>query len=557
MAVINWQNDSLLLDLEPTVMNEWLTANKIIESDSQKIDSFIDLETLTLNLYPILVRKIDFVRTKDSDRVLSRFPFLVLTDEEKTLIKSKILLIAEFARDYFYKSTNSGIMEWKRRITTYLKRGAMPYPLYRCACAIVDLPMTNPNIEELFFESARGKRYSIPTKLTKALAYICGVANGDGHLHRHSFRVTDETKEFMSLLSKLYEQIFNDPGELFQNENAWNVELRSSAVVRIINFLTDQTIEGAKYDSLREPLLFKQLGAPFRNIYWRGAMDSDGSFKNQITFTSASERYVLVFQKFLESINMECTIQQKPSGPFSLYILAKEKLRYVELIGSLNPKKSDDLLDFLQRKRSYTKFVGLKKGVLTDSGYFNLNLLDSLFIIGLGDFLRNYRSDKNYTVMDQQFEMTLGSYSNMERNNRGLPFSMLKMIIEDMQKDDSFIYDLLNKNTETIRYQVSGSKSMKLPLKPKEKLVDVLPFIEPRINYVLLSSIDKQNKQVFEEIFDLQVTDNHVNSRLLLHFLLTFYNFDEQTPTLTVKEFYNYKKKWREEIFLESLDKMT
>jgi len=549
MAVINWQNDPLLLDPEPTPMNDWLTANKMLESDSNNTDSFIDLESLTFNLYPILVRKIDFVRKKDSARILSRFPFIVLTAVEIVLIKNKILLISEFARDYFYKSINSGIMEWKRRLTTYLKRGAMPYPLYRCSSAILDFPMTNPHIDELFFESARGKRYSIPTKLTKAIAYS-GVANGDGHLHRHSFRVTDETKEFMMLLSKLYEQLFNDSGELFQNENAWNVELRSSAVVRIINFLTDQTIEGAKYDSLREPLLFKQLGAPFRNLYWRGAMDSDGSFKNQITFTSASERFVLDYQLFLESLNMECTIQQKPSGPFSLYLLAKEKLRYVELIGSMNPKKSDDLLDFLQRKRSYTKFVGLKKGVLTESGYFNFNLLESLFIIGLGDFLRNYRSDKNYMMMDQQFEMALGSYSNMERNTRGLPFSMLKMIIKDIRKDDSFIFDLLNKNVETLRYQVSGSKPIKLPFKPDDRLEAVLPFIEPRINYVLLSTIDKQNKQVFEEIFDLQITDNHVNSRLLLHFLLTFYNFDEQTPTLTVKEFYNYKKKWREEIFL-------
>ena len=185
-------------------MNEWLTANKILESNANRTDSFIDLETLTLNLYSILVRKIDFVRDKDSDRIISRFPFLVLTDEEIILIKSKILLIAEFTRDYFYRSTNSGIMEWKRRLETYLKRGAMPYPLYRCACAILDLPIINTNIDELFFESSRGKRYSIPNKLTSALAYLCGVVNGDGHLHRHYFRITDETKDFLLLISKFF-----------------------------------------------------------------------------------------------------------------------------------------------------------------------------------------------------------------------------------------------------------------------------------------------------------------------------------------------------------------
>jgi len=547
--LLTWQNDPLLLDPEPKLMNGWLTANKILESDSLTNDSFIDLDTLTMNLYSILVRKIDFVRDKDSDRIISRFPFLVLTDEEKILIKSKILLIAEIARDYFYKSINSGIMEWKRRLETYLKRGAMPYPLYRCSCALLEHPMMNPHIDELFFESARGKRYSIPTKLTKALAYLCGVINGDGHLHRHYFRITDETKEFMMLLSKLFEQIFNDPGELFLTENAWNVELRSSAVVRIINFLTDHTIEGAKYDSLREPFLFKQLGAPYRNNYWRGAMDADGSFKNKISFSSVSDRFVLDFKSFLLEKNIDVKLIRIDDAVCGLYLLAKDKLQYVELIGSLNPKKSDDLLDYLQKKRTYAEFLGLKKGVLTKNGYFNLNLLDTLFIIGFGDFLNDYRSNKSYTFMDDQFEMAQGSFSTMEKNERGLPFSMLKTIINNQQKNEAVIYDLLMKNYDNIRYLVSGSSSLKLPLKPSVQLNNLLAFVEPKINNILLSKMDAQNKRIFEEIFDLPIKDNYVNSRLLLHFLLTFYNFDENTPTLSVKEFYTYKKKWREEIF--------
>ena len=99
MALITWQNDPLLLDPTPKSMNGWATANKIIESGTD-VSSFIDLETLIFNLYPILVRRIDFVREKESDRVLSRFPFIVLTDEEKPLIKKKILLISEFAQNY-------------------------------------------------------------------------------------------------------------------------------------------------------------------------------------------------------------------------------------------------------------------------------------------------------------------------------------------------------------------------------------------------------------------------------------------------------------------------
>jgi len=549
LIILSWQNDPLLLDPEPSAMNDWLTANKIIENDHTKTDSFIDLETLTLNLYSILIRKIDFVRTKESDRILSRFPFLVLIDEEKKLIKSKILLIAEFAQDYFYKSINSSIMDWKRRLTSYLRRGAMPYPLYRCCCAILDLPLVNPNIDEVFFESAKGKRYSIPTKLTNALAYLCGVANGDGHLHRHNFRVTDETKEFLLLLSKLFEQKFNDPGELFLTRNAWNVELRSAAIVRIINFLTDHTIEGAKYDSLREPLLFKQLGAPFRNLYWRGAMDTDGSFKNQITFTSASERFVEELHKFLEELELESTIQQKPSGPFSLYFLAKEKLRFIQEIGLLNPKKSDDLFDFLQTNRKYTEFVGLKKGVLTEASLFNLDILNSLFIFGLRDFLDEFRDGRTYSAMDDLLEIAHGSYTKMEKNERGLPYSLLKEIISHIQKTDFNVYDLLIKNEDKIRYYVSNSTPLKLPLKPNKRLENLLSFTEPKISYVLLSTINGYIKQEFKELFDLEIENTRINSRLLTHFLSTYYNYEINHPTITVKEFCNYKKRWREEIF--------
>ncbi len=103
--ILNWQNDPFLLDAKPTPINDWLTANKLLAKESQKENSNdnSDLTSLkgewfvpcndnvwSLNLYSILVRKIDFVRVKDSDRILSRFPFLVLRLEEKEWIKKVI-----------------------------------------------------------------------------------------------------------------------------------------------------------------------------------------------------------------------------------------------------------------------------------------------------------------------------------------------------------------------------------------------------------------------------------------------------------------------------------
>lgn len=549
MIPLTWLNDPFLLDPEPTSMNDWLTSNKLLENDSSNVVSFIDLETLTLNLYSILIRKIDFVKDKDSDRVLSRFPFLVLISDEIPLIKRKILLIAEFARNYFYKSINSSIMEWKRRLETYLKRGAMPYPLYRCACAILDLPLTNLNIDELLFESARGKRYSIPAKLTNALAYLCGVANGDGHLHRHNFRITDETKDFLLLLSKLFEEKFNDLGEMFLTGNAWNIELRSSAVVRLINFLTDQTIEGSKYNSLREPILFKQLGTPFRNLYWRGAMDADGSFKNQITFTSASEKYVLDYQSFLHSINIESKLKMDDETIIGLYLLARQKLLYVKTIGSLNPKKSDDLLNYLLHNKKYVEYQGIKSNALTKDGYYNFDLLESLFIIGLGDFLKDFRSTRNYREMDELFAIAQGSYSNMERNNRGLPYQMLKEILKDHSFMTISIYEILDNNKDHIMFNVANSSPITLPLKPIDGLETVLPYLKPKINYVLVSVVNDDVKKNLAENFKIELTNSRINCRLLIHFLETFYNYSNDFPTLSVKDFYNYRKQWRDEIF--------
>ena len=63
--------------------------------------------------------------------------------------------------------------------------------------------------------------------------------------------------------------------------------------------------------------------------------------------------------------------------------------------------------------------------------------------------------------------------------------------------------------------------------------------------------ISKEEKENLEKIFDAPIVDNHIYSRVQVHFLMTFYNYKEEIPSLTIKEFYNYKKKWREEVFAD------
>lgn len=416
MKYIDWQTDPLLLDSEPTQMNGWLTANKILSMGRQSDSLFVDMNTLTLNIFPILVRKIDFVREKDSDRILSRFPFLVLTEEEKEIIKSKLLLIAEFARDYFYKSINGRVSYWTKRLNTYLTRGAMPYPLLRCACEITKLPLVRPNVDSLAFENARGKRYTIPITLTKQIAYLCGVFNGDGNLRKHFINIVDETKEHILFLSKLLLQMFATTSELFQSGNAWVVKVHSSAASRLINFLTDQTIDGAKYDSLQEPLLFKKLGEPFRKYYWGGAMDADGSFKNSICFISASDKYVKDLQEYLQSINITSKVTRVNDVATSLYIPAEYKVDFIQGIGVINPKKACDYQSLLQSNTTFYEYQSINMHTLIKEEYFNFELAQSLLVKGLGKFLSNFRGGRNYSTMREMFDLSAGSYASFERN---------------------------------------------------------------------------------------------------------------------------------------------
>ncbi|MBY8995985.1 MAG: hypothetical protein KGD59_15655 [Candidatus Heimdallarchaeota archaeon] len=545
--IINWKTDPLLYDVEIQRPNNWFTANELIESNRSN-DIFLNGKQ-TLNLYPILVKKIDFVRKNSTDRILSRFPFLVITQEEKEQIQKKILLISEFTRDYFYNSINNNIIAWKKRFSNYLERGAIPYPLFRCACEILQLQIIRKNTTSLSFESARGKRYVIPTKITPALAYLCGIVNGDGHLHTHWLRVVDETKEHIELISKLFVKLFNDSGEIFKTRNAWNVELRSSSAVRLFNFLTDQTIKGAKYDSLREPLLFKQLGEPYRSLYWRGAMDADGSFKRRISFASASKTYVLDFKQYLSSIGIKSTFYSKVKDGNYLHIPAHYKVAYTVQIGSLNPKKSADLQEFLHRKHAKAKYLGLNPDTLLSSGYFNFHLLKSLYLKGVEDYLLQYRGKRTYVEMEREFYLANGTYSGFEKGKTALPFSFFTLLVMKTSTTEELVYEILNERQDKIRYYIANSTPVKLPLQPSDVLRMLLPYLEPKSSYVSVLTQESHRKKQIEQLFDMRIESQRVNSRIVVQFLRTFCKYQTTNYLIPPSKFDEMQLKWHNELF--------
>lgn len=517
---VNWINDPLLLDIEPTHINNWSTANSLLSqkplaSNEGHWYALVNKNTLKLNLFPILVRRIDFVREKNSDRILSRFPFLVLTEEEKDSINNKILLVAEITRDYFYRVINSKISAWRTRFETYLERGAMPYPLYRCAFEVLNLPVMKQEASVQIFESARGKRYAIPTQITPTLAYLCGVINGDGHLHPHWLRVVDETKEHIELLSHMFEKLFSDSGKIFQTGNAWNVELRSSSAVRLFNFLTDQTIQGAKYDSLREPILFKQMGEPFRNLYWRGVMDADGSFKQHISFGSVSETFVKEFHAYLHSIGIKSKVGLIGSYAFSLTIPAPYRLKFINQIGVSNPKKKTDMIEL---KHIRCQFKGLNQKNLVNGVYFNLLKISSLSISGMGNYLIKTRGKKSVKTRSHELGIATSLYSDYENDSRTLTLETMQKIL---QIDDLALLELLLKQP-AILFQSSTSKRVKLPIFITSKIIEILSILEPTKNYVKILLTNAQIIDEIEQVFGVIVENNRINNRLVLNFCIKF-----------------------------------
>ncbi len=69
---LHWRTDPLLLDHTQIVQNNWLTANELLEADQG--EKFIQSNG-QLHLYPIMVRKIDFI---SGERILQSFPYILL-----------------------------------------------------------------------------------------------------------------------------------------------------------------------------------------------------------------------------------------------------------------------------------------------------------------------------------------------------------------------------------------------------------------------------------------------------------------------------------------------
>jgi len=516
MAVLNWRTDPVYFDQEPLPVNEWLNANELIEAGKEEL--ILQGPTLQFNLYPMLVRRVDFVRTKSSDRILARFPFVNITKEEKNLILDKQLLISEKLRDYFYQSDNRSILEWRDVLRKQLERGFVPLPFLRCFSDFVTIDL----LVNREFQSARGESFIMPSSLTEDLAYLCGIVNGDGSLGKYKLSIVDYSTDNIKQLQKQFWEFFAQKGRIqFQNENWPEVIITNLWVIRFFSFLTSQPIGQKKYPSLREPLIL--LNEPYRAYYWSGVMDADGSYKKgNVRLTSASLRFVQDFAKYLSSLNIQSKITERTDGTNQLYIPRRFHDIYKEHFKCLHPEKR---YEFMLLKKGGTHelskaqvFVRFDQSKMIN-GYFNFDFLKSIQIVGLEDFLRQKRGQLTMKEYAKILDITQGIISHIETGKRAISIELLSKILAK-ESEPLMPFLLLNRNI--IRFRKLKSPPIRLSLKPSKTLILLAKKMLIYKTSISLPKDDINLQNKIGDYFEVKISNNRIRNKLLQYYLTTF-----------------------------------
>lgn len=516
MSVLNWRTDPIYFDPEPLPVNTWLNANELIEAGKKVL--IIRDPDFQFNLFPMLVRRVDFVRTKPSDRILARFPFVNITKEEKDVILDKQLLIAEKLRDYFYQSDNRSILEWRDVLWKHLERGFVPLPFLRCFFEFVPINL----LVNREFQSARGESFIMPAALTKELAYLCGIINGDGSLKKYILSIVDYSTENIKQLQKQFWEFFGQKGRIqFQSENWPEIIITNLWVIRFFSFLTSQPIGQKKYLALREPLIL--LDEPFRSYYWSGVMDADGSYaRRNITLTSASLRFVQDFAKYLSSLTIQSKITERNDGTNQVYVPRRFHDIYKEHFKCLHPEKRYEFMKLkkggiheLSKAQEFVKFDESK----IVNGCFDFSFLKKIQIVGLGSYLREKRGKKTMKQFAKEFGISHGNISQLESNKSAISIELLSNILFE-EKESLMPFLLVNRNL--VRFRKMSSPPIRLDLKPNKTLIFLAKKMLIYKTSISLPKDDINLKNRIKDYFEVKISNTRINNRLLQYYLTTF-----------------------------------
>ena len=533
---LNWLEDPILLDQNPISSDKWVTANDLL---AQEWHAAFLLPTGQLQLYPIMVRKNDFIA---GERILQSFPYIILDEEWCASIRKQTLRLAEKVHQYFRDSNvNRTIRSWQKKIIDYLEhQQRLPFPIFRLV-----------NHWETFFQgkqfvrfqSARGEDFQLPLYLSEALAYLTGVVMGDGHLAEYFVNIIDSSKRHIEQLTTTLEYHFHTNIEFFEqtNANAWNVNVLGKWIVRLFNFLSGQPINERKYPSLCEPLLF-QTQDLFRRAFWRGLMDADGSYKTTIGFGTASKQLLDDFSDFLKYHKIEYRFYKQNifgSTTHSLVIAGQSRKVFAKLIGSNHPTKQQELANLLERKiNRFTQnsatlqqqgfwegqILGVDNQKLVN-GFFDLNLVPNFGIANLGSYLISLRNkhDDTQKTLASRLTITQTLLSKYERDFLAIPIPTLLILLTNYRLTlEDFLTDF-----SKLCFQSRSSKCT-IEVQPSTNLLRMLEGLQIKEKGCIIiigkegDNLDAYRKQL-SHYFIIDISTRRFHNSALNSFVREFF----------------------------------
>jgi len=245
-------------------------------------------------------------------------------------------------------------------------------------------------------------------------------------------------------------------------------------------------------------------------------MDSDGSYKQHISFSSASEKYVTDFYNYLQSIGIKSKIGKIGNYAHNLTIPALYRLNFIKQIGVDNPKKKSDMIQLFEKIRLL--FKGLNKENLFDGMYFNLLKIPTLSVKGLGEHLKNNRRKRTIQMRSKELGISTKLYAEYEQEKRAISINTLQKILE---LNNKALIEFLG-NQINLLYQISTSKLVKLPIRVTSDIIEVMNILEPKKNYVKILIDNDTIKTKVEQFFGLKINEQRIESRIIVKFLSTF-----------------------------------
>lgn len=513
--------------------NKWLTANKLIES--RKKEQIFIPESFLLNLYAIVVRKIDF---HAGERMLQRLPYVSLTPELAVQLRKQSLRIAERSHYYFQKTAlEYSIRKWQKKIIDYTEnQQRLPFPLYRLSDDWLDFL----NQDYVPFQSARGEQFHMPTTLSADLAYFLGVVIGDGHLNLHNIVLVDFSENQMKYLQTLAQKLFSIVGPVTGEKKVWLLHLNNKWLVRLANFLTDQPITGKKYHALREPLIF-QNDEHLRWQFWSGVLDADGSYINIINLCSSSEHFILAFAKVLDEYKVQYTIDHRVSAigqGFSLRIKAASKGVLGKYLQPRHPKKVKDFLNYLSKEKKRNEGTLPFERLYIDSinpqtlihhnntVYFNFEFLHSFNVTNCSSYLQTIRKTQHWTQQDLAdfLGIAKGRLASYEYR-ANLPIQFLVKLLPLLPNSPKHLMLFLQRNDHN--YFRSRKTIARLDLMPSDKLLSLMKSLVFCKNYLLVKNTKDDKITILTELqnyFDL--SNKHfpvIQNSVLYHYAKSFF----------------------------------